>query len=58
MKPPIKIQTPREDKTEFENFVEFTKKLLRVPKNEIDKRMNEHKKEAKTRKKISNQNNR
>ncbi len=58
MKPPIEIQTTCEDKTEFENFVEFTKKLLKVPKVEIDKRIIEHKKKSKRGKKISNQNNR
>lgn len=52
MKPPIKIQTPREDKTEFENFVEFTRNLLKVPKAEIDKRMNEHKKKTQHKKNL------
>ena len=35
MKQPIKIQAPNNDKTEFENFVEFTKQILRVPKDKI-----------------------
>lgn len=36
MKPPIKLQTPREDRSEFENFEDLAKKLFRVPKEELD----------------------
>lgn len=50
MKPPIKLQTPSDDKTEFENFVKLTKQILTVSKDELDKRIAEHKKQAKPRK--------
>jgi hypothetical protein len=36
MKPPIKLQTPNEDRTEFENFEDLAKKLFSVPKEELD----------------------
>ena len=42
MKPPIKIQTlPDKNKTEFENFVAFTRKLLRVSKKDLDNKTNQ-----------------
>ncbi len=39
MKPPIKLQTPNEDKSEFENFHELTTKLLKVSKKELDAKL-------------------
>jgi len=39
MKQPIKLQTPSEDKTEFENFEDLTRKLLKVSKKELDAKL-------------------
>ncbi len=39
MKPPIKLQTPNEDKSEFENFHELASKLLKVSKKELDTKL-------------------
>ncbi len=39
MKPPIKLQTPNEDKSEFENFHELAAKLLKVSKKELDAKL-------------------
>lgn len=39
MKPPIKIQTPCDDKTEFENFEALTRKLLTVSKDELNAKL-------------------
>ncbi len=39
MKPPIKLQTPNEDKSEFENFHELASKLLKVSKKELDAKL-------------------
>lgn len=36
MRKPIKLQTPSEDKTEFENFEELARKLINVDKDEFD----------------------
>lgn len=36
MKPPVKPQIPSDDKTEFENFVELTKQILTVSKDEFN----------------------
>ena len=42
MKPPVKIQTPpNKNKTEFENFVELTRKLLQVSKKDLDNKPNQ-----------------
>lgn len=39
MKKPIKLQTLSEDKTEFENFEDLTRKLLKVSKKELDAKL-------------------
>ena len=39
MKPPMKIQTPCDDKTEFENFEALTKQLLTVSKDELNAKL-------------------
>lgn len=40
MKPPIKTETPSNDnKTEFENFEDLARKLLKVSKKELDAKL-------------------
>jgi len=41
----------KRDKREFENFSELTKRLLSVPKTEIDKRHDEWKKQKESKRK-------
>ncbi len=51
MKPPIKLQTPNEDKSEFENFQELAIKLLKVSKEELDAKILEDKQRKRNKKK-------